>query len=130
MAESSQEIRRQIEATRAQIGSTIVALEHKVDPHRIVDEHPLTLVGIAFGAGLLLSTTAATGRAVRGVRAQVRDETDRIHGSAGSALEGIVDGMIGAATATITTKMNELLQLALGTETRQKGKSDSVARAA
>ena len=130
MAETSHEIRRQIEATRAQIGSTIAALERKVDPHRIVDEHPLTLVGVAFGAGLLLSTTAATGRAVRGVLAQVRDEADRIHGSAGSALEGIVDAMIGAATATITTKLNEVLRIAFISGAKPKDKPTPVVYAA
>ena len=113
MAETSHEIRRQIEATRARIGSTIAALEHKVDPHRIVDEHPLTVVGVAFGTGLLLSTTGTTGRAVRGVREQVREGAGRINSSAGSALDGIVDAMIGAATAAITTKINGLVQLIL-----------------
>lgn len=130
MAETSHEIRRQIEATRARIGSTIAALEHKVDPHRIVDEHPLTVVGVAFGTGLLLSTTGATGRAVRGVREQVREGAGRINSSAGSALDGIVDAMIGAATATITTKMNDLLQLTLGSALKDKGESGSVQRAA
>ena len=130
MAETSHEIRRQIEATRARIGSTIAALEHKVDPRRIVDEHPLTVVGVAFGTGLLLSTTGATGRAVRGVREQVREGAGRINSSAGSALDGIVDAMIGAATATITTKMNDLLQLTLGSALKDKGESGSVQRAA
>ena len=114
MAETSHEIRRQIEATRARIGSTISALEHKVDPHRVIDEHPLTLVGVAFGTGLLLATSGATGRAVHGVRSQVRDGARKLNGRAGSALDGVVDAMVGAATATITTKLSEFLHLTLG----------------
>ncbi|MEO8945991.1 MAG: DUF3618 domain-containing protein [Gemmatimonadaceae bacterium] len=130
MAETSDEIRRQIEDTRARIGGTIAALEHKIDPKRIVDEHPLTIVGVAFGAGLLLSTTGATGRAAREVTTQVRAGAHKINSGAGTALDGIVDAIVGAATATITTKMNELLQVMFDSAVKPRGKSGRFTRAA
>lgn len=130
MAETSHEIRRQIEDTRARIGGTIAALEHKIDPHRIVDEHPLTIVGVAFGTGLLLSTTGATGRAARGVKAQVREGALKVNSTAGTAIDGIVDAIVGAATATITAKMNELLHVMFDSPTKPKGRSVKVTRAA
>ncbi len=114
MAETSHEIRRQIAETRRRIGTTIAALEHKVDPRRVVDEHPLTLVGVAFGTGLLLSTTGATGRAVTQVREQVRDGAGRINHRAGSAIDGIVNAVLGAATTTITAKLAEVLDVGVG----------------
>jgi ElaB/YqjD/DUF883 family membrane-anchored ribosome-binding protein len=130
MAETSHEIRRQIDDTRARIGTTIAALEHKMNPRRVVDEHPLTLVGVAFGTGLLLSTTGATGRAVKEVREQVKEGAGRINTTAGSALDEIINAVIGAATATITSKMTELLQVAVGGSNRKTGKPGSIVRAA
>lgn len=134
MAETSNEIRRQIEDTRARIGSTIAALEQKVDPHRVIDEHPLTLVGVAFGAGLLMATTGATGRAVSEVKEHVREGAGRINNNAGSALDGVLNAVIGAATATITSKMTEVLQLVLGAagsgNSKTASRSGATARAA
>ncbi len=111
MAETSHEIRRQIDDTRARLGSTIAAIERKVDPHRIVDEHPLTLVGVAFGVGVLLSTTGATGRAVTEVRDQVKHGATKINDRAGNALDGVIDAIIGAATMAVTEKLSELLHV-------------------
>jgi hypothetical protein len=132
MAETSQEIRRQIEDTRMRIGTTIAALERKVDPRRVVDDHPLAVVGVAFGAGLLLSTTGATGRAAKELRDQVRHGAEQINSSAGSALDGIIGAVLGAATASITAKMTELLETAMGggPPTRNTAGRDRPSRAA
>lgn len=130
MADTSHEIRSQIEDTRARIGTTLAALERKLDPRRVVDEHPLTLVGVAFGAGLMLSITGATGRAAKEVREQVREGAGRINDSAGSALDGVISAVLGAATATITTKMTELLQVTLGAPVIKRDKAPAAARVA
>lgn len=128
MAETSREIRRQIDDTRARIGSTIAAIERKVDPHRIVEEYPLALVGIAFGTGVLLSTTGATGRAVHEVRDQVRQGVAKINDTAGGALDGVIEAVIGAATMAVTEKLSELLHVSVSAsdkkriETKAKGR--------
>jgi hypothetical protein len=130
MAETSHEIRRQIEDTRERIGTTIAALERKVNPKRVVDEHALTLVGVAFGTGLLLATTGATGRAVKEVREQVRDGASRINENAGTAVDGVIAAVLGAATGTITTKLTEMLEAALGSSTKSVAKTNPSVRAA
>lgn len=130
MAETPHEIRRQIEDTRARIGTTIAALEHKMDPRRVVDEHPLTLIGVAFGTGLLLSQTGATGRAVKEVRNSVRQGAVRINGSTGTAFDGVINAVLGAATATITSKLTGLLQTALGMPAKKGGTADPAIGAA
>jgi hypothetical protein len=130
MAETSHEIRRQIEDTRERIGTTIAALERKVNPKRVVDEHALTLVGVAFGTGLLLATTGAPGRAVKEVREQVRDGAGRINESAGATLDGVIAAVLGAATGTITTKLTEMLEVALGSSTKTVTKPNASVRAA
>jgi hypothetical protein len=130
MAETSHEIRRQIEDTRARIGTTIAALERKVDPKRVVDDYPLTLVGVAFGTGLLLATTGATSRAVKEVREQVRDNAGKLNDRAGTTLDGILSAVLGAATTSITGKVAELLDVALGSSTKSVSRPDTAARAA
>lgn len=130
MAETSREILSQIADTRAHIGSTIAAIEDKMNPRRVIDEHPLTLVGVAFGAGLLLSTTGATSRAVTEVREQVREGAGRINSSAGNALDGVFNAVVGAAMATITSKMSDLLQIMLGGTSGRSSAPQNQARAA
>jgi hypothetical protein len=125
MGETSHEIRRQIDDPRARLGSTIAAIERKVDPHRIVDEHPLALVGVAFGAGVLVSTTGATGRAVHEVRDHVKQGATKINDTAGNALDGIVDAILGAATAAIAEKLSELLHVSVGTSDGERNQADA-----
>ena len=72
MAETSHEIRREVEVTRERVGDTIAALERKVNPKHVLEDYPLAALGVAFGVGVLIGTTGAGGRAVRTVRSQVR----------------------------------------------------------
>ncbi|MDQ2891106.1 MAG: DUF3618 domain-containing protein [Gemmatimonadota bacterium] len=123
MAETSHEIRRQIAATRRRLGTSIAALEHKVDPKRVVDDYPLTLVAVAFGTGVLLSTTGATGKAVHEVREQVRGGASRLNDKAGNALDGVLNAIVGAAAAAITSKLSEAVDVAL------RGSRDDASRA-
>ena len=59
MGEKSNEIERNIEQTRAELGSNLQALEEKVkgaaDWRRQFDKSPLTMIGLAFGGGMLLA---------------------------------------------------------------------------
>jgi len=60
MGEKSNEIAREIEHTRAELGSNLHELEAKVkgvtDWRQQFDKRPFTLIGIAFGGGILLGT--------------------------------------------------------------------------
>lgn len=127
MAQTSHEIRRQIEDTRSHLGTTIAALEHKIDPRRVVDEHPLTLLGVAFGTGVMLATTGATGRAVHEVKDQIRDGAHNINNRAGSALDGAINAVLGAAMTAITSRLSEAVEGALqgtdGVRREQRGTS-------
>jgi hypothetical protein len=125
MAETSREIRGQLEDTRARIGTTIAALQHKVHPQRVVEDHPLALVAVAFGTGLLVATSGVSGRTVGKVAEQVRHGAGRVNDSAGSALDGVVDAVIGSATKMIATTVMGLLEVALGAGSANTDKSTS-----
>ncbi len=113
MAETSHEIRRQIAATRRQLGLTVAALENKMDPRRVVDEHPLALVGVAFGTGLLLATTGSPARAAQEVRDQVQNGATRINRRAGTALDGVLHAVMTATTSAIASKLNAVIETAI-----------------
>lgn len=59
MGERSDQITSQIERTRGELGANLNELEHKVkdltDWRRQVQKSPLTMIGVAFGGGVLLS---------------------------------------------------------------------------
>jgi len=68
MGETKYQIENHIENTRADLGANLQELEYKVksvtDWRQQVSNHPMTMLGIAFGGGVLLATLAG-GRTYR-----------------------------------------------------------------
>ncbi|HEV2642192.1 MAG TPA: DUF3618 domain-containing protein [Candidatus Elarobacter sp.] len=110
MAETSHEIRHDIELTRERVGSTIAALERKVNPRYVLDDHPLAAVGVAFGTGVLLATTGAAARAAHEVKDQLSEGATNVNARAGSALDGVLRSILNAASAAIATKLSDVLE--------------------
>ena len=130
MAQTSREIRRQIDATRARIGTVIAELESKVNPRRVIDDHPIATVGVAFAAGLLLSSTDATARAATEVRERVRHGAGRVNSTTESAVQNVIDAVVGGVSATLAAKMGDLLDRALGSDNSSPSKPERSVRAA
>ncbi|HMI44673.1 MAG TPA: hypothetical protein VK491_00790 [Gemmatimonadaceae bacterium] len=96
MAETTTDVRADIEHTRARISGAIAELERKVDLTQKVRDNPWAAVGVAFGAGVALSASRADVRAAK-VTANATKETGT---KLGSALDGVVAALIaGVATA-------------------------------
>jgi hypothetical protein len=93
MAETTTEVRADIEQTRARMSGAIAELERKVDLAQQVKEHPWAAVGVAFGAGVALSTSRADVQAAK-VTADATKET-------GSKLSGALDGVLAALIAGV-----------------------------
>lgn len=98
MAETTADVRRDIELTRERMSDTLAQLEQKLNVVQIVRDHPWPALAVAFGAGVLLSgsgvdvkSAAATATATRGASSRV-----------GSALDDMV--------ATLMTGVNTALQ--------------------
>ena len=93
----------------------------------VVDEHPLALLGVAFGTGVMLATTGATGRAVDEVKEQIRGGAHNINNKAGSALDGAINAVVGAAMTAIASRLSEAVEGALqgtdGAKREQRGTS-------
>ncbi len=114
MAETSDEIRRELESTRERMGSTIAALERKVNPRHVLDDHPLAVVGIAFGTGVLLATSGAAKRAAQDVGSKIQHGAHNVNDTAGSALDRIISAITSTASAAITAKVADLVDSTIG----------------
>ena len=86
MAETTSEVRADIEQTRARMSGAIAELEHKVDVSQRVKDHPWAAVGIAFGAGVALSVSRQDVTAAR----VTADATRQTGSKLGSALDGVL----------------------------------------
>lgn len=105
MAETTADVKRDIELTRERMSSTLNQLERKLNLAQIVKDNPWPAVGVAFGAGLLLSGTradvkasAATLMATKGASNRLAPALDdivaRLMQGVGAALQGHVDTLI------------------------------------
>ena len=93
MAETTTDVRADIEQTRARMSGAIAELERKVDVTQRVKDHPWAAVGVAFGAGIALSASRADVRAAK-VTAEATKET-------GTKLGGALDGVVAALIAGV-----------------------------
>ena len=113
MAETSEQIRRDLERTRARVGGTIAALERKVNPRYVLDDHPVAVVGAAFGVGVLLGATGAAQKAAVGAAHEVRDQlrsgSERASQKTTNVVDGIMHTILSTATAAITAKLTEAM---------------------
>jgi len=99
MAETTAEVRADIEQTRARMSDAIAELERKVDVAQKIRDHPWAAVGVAFGAGIALSASKADVQAAK-VTADATRET-------GSKLGGALDGLVAALIAGVTTAFHD-----------------------
>jgi chorismate synthase len=93
MAETTTDVRADIEQTRARMSGAIAELERKIDATQKVKDHPWAAVGVAFGAGIALSASRADVRAAK-VTADATKET-------GSKLGGALDVVVAALIAGV-----------------------------
>lgn len=94
MAETTTEVRADIEQTRVRMSNAISELERKIDVSQRISEHPWIAVGVAFGAGIALSATKADVQAAK----VTADATQKTGSKLGSALDGVVAALIAGVT--------------------------------
>ena len=115
MAETTTEVRADIEQTRERMSGAIAELERKVDVAERVRQHPWTAVGIAFGAGVALSASRSDIRAAR----VTADATRQTGSKLGLALDGVVAALIAGVTEAFHNRsagaVNEVVTSIRGT---------------
>src|SRR6478672_7964643 len=105
MAETTTEVRADIEQTRTRMSNAINELERKIDVTQRISEHPWIAVGVALGAGFALSATKADVQAAR-VTAEATQKT-------GSKLGLALDGVVAALVAGVTEAFHQRVDSAV-----------------
>ena len=86
MAETTADVRRDIEQTRERMSSTLTELEQRLNVVQVVRDHPWPALALAFGAGLALSASGADTKAAVATVAATKGSTTKI----GAALDDLV----------------------------------------
>jgi len=105
MAETTTEVRADIEQTRARMSGAIAELERKVDVSQRVKEHPWAAVGIAFGAGVALSASRTDVRAAKVTAEATKDTGSKL----GNALDGVVAALIAGVAEAFNTRIDGMV---------------------
>ena len=91
MAETTADVKRDIEQTRTRISDTLVELENKLNVAQIVRENPWPAIALAVGAGVLLSGTKADVKAAAATVVATKGASGRVS-SVPSALRVVLLG--------------------------------------
>ena len=105
MAETTTEVRADIEQTRARMSDAISELESKVDLTQKVREHPWGAVGVAFGAGIALSVSRADVKAAK----VTADATKETSSKLGEALDGVVAALIAGVAEAFHSRIDGMV---------------------
>jgi hypothetical protein len=103
MAETTAEVRRDIEVTRERMSSTIEQLEQKLDVKQIVAEHPWPVLALAFGAGVLLSGSRADVKAAAATVMATKGASSKL----GTALDDVVANVMTAVNSSIQQHVDQ-----------------------
>lgn len=106
MPETTTEVRADIENTRARMSGAIAELERKVDVSQRVKENPWLAVGLAFGAGVVLSASRADVKAAKVTTAATKETGSKL----GGALDGVVAALIGGVTEAFHSRIDGMVK--------------------
>jgi len=105
MAETTADVRRDIELTRERMSSTIQELEQKLNVTQMIRDHPWPALALAVGAGVLLSGSGADLKAAAATAAATKGASSKI----GTALDDVVAQLMTAATGALHGQVDSLV---------------------
>ena len=123
MAETTAEVRRDIEMTRERISNTLAQLEHKLNVVEIVKEHPWPALAVAFGAGLALSMSGADVKSAAVTVGATKGASSKV----GSLLDELVANVMSGVTQAFGARVEGLvgeLKDAIGAPRASTGHTD------
>jgi hypothetical protein len=105
MAETTADVRRDIELTRERMSSTIEELEQKLNVKQMVVDHPWPAIALAVGAGVLLSGSGADVKAAAATVTATKGASSKL----GAALDDVVATLMVAATGAMHGQVDKLV---------------------
>ena len=105
MAETTADVRRDIEVTRERMSGTIEELEQKLNVKQLVRDHPWPALAIAVGAGVLLSGSRADVKAAAATSAATKGARSKL----GTALDDIIAQLVTSATDALQHQVDSVV---------------------
>ena len=118
MAETTADVRRDIELTRERMSSTLQQLEQKLNVMQVVRDNPWPALALAVGAGVLLSGSRTDVRAAAATVAATRGASSRV----GSVLDDVVSHLVTGLHEAFDSRVMSLvddLKTSIGAPTGQ-----------
>ena len=131
MAETTADVRRDIEMTRERMSDTIAQLERKLNLLEVVREHPWPAVALAAGAGFALANTNADVKAASATAAATVKATGGASSRLGEVLDAAAASAITALSGVLEQKMDSFvseLKGAIGATDGRRGSSTASLR--
>ena len=126
MAETTAEVRRDIELTRERMSSTLQQLEQKLNVMQVVRDNPWPALAVAVGAGVLLSGSRTDVKAAAATVAATRGTRTRVGSALDDVVSQLVSGLHQAFDSRITALVDDL-RTAIGVPTGQRSGERSTA---
>jgi len=104
MAETTADVRRDIELTRNRISDTLEQLENKLNVTQMIRDNPWPALALAVGAGVLLSGSRADVKAAAATVTATRGASGRI----GTVLDDLVAQVVGSFHGVIEQRIEGL----------------------
>jgi len=120
MAETTADVRRDIEMTRERMSTTLAQIEKKMNLMQIVRDHPWPAVAVAVGAGVLLSGSSADVKAAGATVAATRGASSKI----GTVLDDIVANLMMGVSQAFQSRVDDFvseIKTAIGAPTDGTG---------
>lgn len=108
MAETTDDVKRDIELTRARMSDTLQELEQKMNITQIVKNNPWPALAIAVGAGVVLSGSRADVKAAAATVTATRGASGRLGNVLDELVSQVVQAFHGAIEHRIETVANDV----------------------
>ena len=120
MAETTADVRRDIELTRERMSTTLQQLEQKLNVKQVVRDNPGPALAIAVGAGVLLSRSQTDVKAAAATVAATRGASSKVGTVLDDVVANLVTGLHEAFESRITSLVTDLKN-AIGAPTSPSG---------
>jgi hypothetical protein len=120
MAETTADVRRDIELTRERMSSTLTELEQKLNLMQVVRDNPWPALAVAVGAGVVLSGSGADVKAAAATVGATKGTSSKL----GAALDDVVATLMRGVHDAIDQRINgwvDEVKSAIGAPARTTG---------
>jgi len=108
MAETTDDVRRDIELTRERMSKTFGELEQKLNVTEMVKDHPWPALALAVGAGVLLSGSGSDVKAAAATVAATRGASNKLSQALDDVVASLMTGVHGAVDSRVDGWVGEL----------------------